>query len=379
MSNISSLQPGFVRSGESRQPQVTTNKSDSGPTLNQLQSKILNNLLQHVPGMSLDGLKKLDANNFTPEKVSDRISNFVAQGMDMARARGASEEKVQAMYESAMKGVEKGFKEAKEILAGLDVLQGKIAEDVALTEELTFEKLRALSPEQTKAMDLVSMSAAQRFERADSFEMNITTREGDQVSIRFDRSDAFQSGVAAAVDGEGNSAMVFDISRTQSSGFSFTVEGDLNVDEIDSIQNLIRDVSQLADEFFNGDVQKAFEQVGGLSLDTSQLSAFDISMTRTEVRSVASQYQQTQQLSETEEQLRPGRRLGQLMQQLTEQINSPLLAFVEQQQDFAKSLMQSLVEQDTRFKQADTEQQGRYRDNLGSLLQTLNSQDTRAN
>ncbi len=379
MTNISSLQPGFVRSGESHQSPTTATKSGSGPELSQLQSKILNNLLQHVPGMNLDGLKKLDANNFTPEKVSDRISGFVAQGLEMARSRGASEEKIQSMYDSAMKGVEKGFKEAKEILAGLDVLQGKIADDVTRTEELTFEKLRALSPEQNTAMDIVSMSAAQRFERAESFELNITTREGDQVNIRFDRSDAFQSGMAATVDGEGNSAMVFDMSRTQSSGFSFSIEGDLSVDEIDSIQNLIRDVSQVADEFYHGDVQKAFEQVGGVSLDVSQLSAFDLSMTRTEVRSVASQYQQTQQLSETGDQSRPGRRLGQLMQQLTEQINSPMLDFVQQQQDFAKSLMQSLVEQDTRFKQADTEQQGRYRDNLGSLLQTLNSQDPRAN
>lgn len=379
MSNISSFQPGFVRSGEARQPQVMANKSDSGPALNQLQSKILESLLQHIPGMNLSGLKKLDASNFTPEKVSDRISNFVAQGMEMARARGDSEEKVQEMYDRAMKGVEKGFNEAKEILSGLNMLQGKIADDVARTEELTFEKLRALSPEQRTSMDLVSMSAAQRFERADSFELNITTREGDQVNIRFDRSDAFQFGVAGAMDEQGNSAMVFDMSRTQSSGFSFTIEGDLNVDEIDAIQNLIRDVSQLADEFFHGDVQKAFEQVGSLSLDAGQLSAFELSLTRTEVRSVASQYQQTQQLSDADNQSRPGQRLGQLMQQLKEQINSPLLDFVQQQQAFGKSLMQSLVEQDTRFKQADTEQQGRYRDNLGSLLQTLNSQDTRAN
>ncbi|KGK41892.1 hypothetical protein LH51_11320 [Nitrincola sp. A-D6] len=370
MSNISSFQPGFVRSGEARQSQVTANKSDSGPALNQLQSKILESMLQHIPGMNLEGLKKLDASNFTPEKVSDRISNFVAQGMEMARARGDSEEKVQAMYDRAMKGVEKGFEEAKDILSGLKMLEGKIADDVARTEELTFDKLRALSPEQNTAMGLVSMSAAQRFERADSFELNITTREGDQVNIRFDRSEAFQSGMAAAVDGEGNSAMVFDMSRTQSSGFSFAIEGDLNVDEIDSIQNLIRDVGQLADEFYHGDVQKAFEQVGGLSLDASQLNAFDLSMTRTEVRSMASQYQQTQQLSDAEEQSRPERRLGQLMQQLKEQINNPMLEFMQQQQDFAKSLMQSLVEQDVRFKQADTEQQGRYRDNLSSLLQT---------
>lgn len=371
MTNINAYQPSLLRSGDGKQSAVAANRTGSGPVLNQLQTQILETLSQHIPGMSLDGMKKLDANQFTPEKVAERISQFVANGMELARARGESEEKIQQLYDRAMKGVEQGFREAKEILNGLGVLQGKIAADVARTEELTFEKLRALSPEQRTAMDMVSLSVAQRYERADSFELNITTREGDEVRIRFDRSDSFQYGFGAAMDGEGNAAMVFDMSRTQSSGFSFSVEGNLSVEEIDAIQNLVRDIGQLADDFFKGDVQRAFEQVGELSLDATQLSAFSLSLSRTEVRSVAAQYQQTQQLTDADAEERPGRRLGQLMQQLKEQINSPLLAFVEQQVGFGKSLMQSLVEQDARFKQADASQQEKYQDNLGRLLQTL--------
>lgn len=371
MTNINTQQSNVLKSAQEKQSQAVVRKQGSEPALNPLQTKILQTLAQQIPGMSLEGMKKLDANQFTPEKVSDRISHFVAKGLEMARARGESEEKIQRLYDSAMKGVEQGFREAKEILNGLGVLQGDIAADVARTEELTFEKLRALSPEQRTAMEMVSLSASQRYERADSFELNITTREGDEVRIRFDRSDSFQYGFGAAMDGEGNAAMVFDMSRTQSSGFSFSVEGNLSVEEIDAIQNLVRDIGQLADDFFKGDVQRAFEQVGELSLDATQLSAFSLSLSRTEVRSVAAQYQQTQQLTDADAEERPGRRLGQLMQQLKEQINSPLLAFVEQQVGFGKSLMQSLVEQDARFKQADASQQEKYQDNLGRLLQTL--------
>jgi len=374
MSTINSLQPSFVRNNDAKQPSASSSRNDSGPQLNQLQTKILQTLAQQIPGMNLEGMKKLDANQFTPEKVADRISNFVAQGMELARARGESEENIQKLYDRAMKGVEKGFREAKEILNGLGVLNGKIAQDVAKTEELTFEKLRALSPDQRMASDLVSMSVAQRFERADSFELNVTTKEGDQVRIRFDRSESFQAGMSVAADGKGNSAMVFDMSRTQSSGFSFSVEGNLNADEIDAIQNLIRDVSQLSDEFFNGNVQRAFEQAGQLSLDSSQLSAFDLSLTRTEVRSMASQYQQTEKLTDQVEDDRPGRRLGQLVQELRDQFNNRMLEFVQDQMGFGKSLMQSLVEQDTRFKLADAEQQGRYQDNLGKLLNAVDPQ-----
>ena len=373
MSSINSLQPAFVRTGDTKQPSVNRSSVDSGPQLNQLQTKILQTLAQQIPGMSLDGIKKLDASQFTPEKVAERIGNFVAQGLEMARARGESEESIQKLYDRAMQGVEKGFREAKEILSGLGVLTGKIAEDVAKTEELTFDRLRGLSPDQNASSDLVSMSVVQRFERADSFELNVTTQEGDQVRIRFDRSDSFQAGMSVASDGQGNSAMVFDMSRTQSSGFSFSVEGNLNVDEIDAIQNLIRDVGQLADEFFNGDVQKAFEQAGQLSVDSTQLSAFDLTLTRTEVRSMASQYQQTQQLTDETDDQRPGRRLGQLIQELRNQLNNSMLEFVQDQMGLGKSLMQSLVEQDSRFKLVDAEQQGRYQDNLGQLLNTVDS------
>ncbi|WP_200834016.1 DUF5610 domain-containing protein [Nitrincola tapanii] len=340
-----------------------------GRELTTLETRILETVAKQIPGMSVEGLRKLDANEYTPEKVADRISGFVAQGLELARARGESEEKIQQLYERAMKGVEQGFKEAKEILSGLGVLNGRIAEDVERTERLTFDALAQLDPRQQQVKALESMAVAQRYERAESFELNLTTREGDQVKIRFASQQAFQASAAMVRDGQGNQATVLDISRSERSGFMFSVEGNLNADELDAIQTLVRDISQLADEFFNGDVQKAFEQAQDLRMDGSQLASMNLTMTRSESFSKVQAYQTTEQQTQAED--KPGRRLGQLMQALAAELNQSMLDFIREPKALGRDLMQALVEQDTRFKLSGTEEQTRLRENLGRLLQTL--------
>lgn len=354
-------------SGQQVTPQA--GQGESSRALSTLQERILGTLAQQIPGMSVEGMRKLDANDFTPEKVADRISGFVAAGLENARARGASEERIQELYNAAVKGVEKGFKEAKEILSNLNLLQGKIAEDVDETERRTFDALAQLSPNQSIVKNLSQLSVAERYARADSFELNVTTKAGDQIKIRFAQAQSFEASAAVSRDDKGNTRAQFDISRSEASGFMFEVQGNLNSDELDAIQNLIRDVSLLADEFFHGDVQKAFAQAGKLELDGSQLASMSLTMTRTESWSMAQAYQQTQQLDDAGS--KPGRRLGQLMQGLSEQVNAQRLAFLEQPKAFGKQLMEALVEQDVRFKEALESQQNRYTENLGRLLQSL--------
>ena len=102
---------------------------------------LLGKLADKIPGMSAEKLSGLEAEDFTPDKVAGRISDFVAQGLEAARSRGASEERLTEMYNAAVKGVEKGFAEAREILDELDMLNGGIAAQIDETEQLRiFEK-----------------------------------------------------------------------------------------------------------------------------------------------------------------------------------------------------------------------------------------------
>ncbi|GAB2590787.1 MULTISPECIES: DUF5610 domain-containing protein [Nitrincola] len=344
--------------------------SESGRSLSELHDKVLQTLSQSIPGMSVDKFKKLDANQFTPEKVADRISGFVAAGLENARARGASEERIQQMYDAAMKGVEKGFKEAKEILTNLDVLKGKIAEDVSETERLTFDALAKLSPQQRLVSNLTQMTAAQRFEKSETFELNLMTKEGDKVSISFGRSESMQAGMSIAKSDSGMAA-IFDMSRSETSGFSFSVQGNLNVDEIDAIQNLIRDVNQLANEFFEGDVQKAFEQAANFKMDTQQLASMSLTLTRSESYSAAMSYEKTQALGGSAETQRPQQRLSQLMEGMKQAMNEQIKSFVKEPESFMSELMKGLVQQDIRYIDAQKEQQENLNNNMSRLLESV--------
>ncbi|RAU17648.1 hypothetical protein DN062_11620 [Nitrincola tibetensis] len=351
-------------------PSKSAKPSESGRSLSELHNKVLQTLSQSIPGMSVDKFKKLDANQFTPEKVADRISGFVAAGLENARARGASEERVQQMYDAAMKGVEQGFKEAKEILTNLDVLKGTIADDVSETERLTFDALAKLSPQQRLVSNLTQMTAAQRFEKSETFELNLMTKEGDKVSISFGRSESMQAGMAVAKSDSGMAA-IFDMSRSETSGFSFSVQGNLNVDEIDAIQSLIRDVNQLANEFFEGDVQKAFEQAANFKMDTQQLASMSLTLTRSESYSAAMSYEKTQALGNSAETQRPQQRLSQLMDGMKQAMNEQIKSFIKEPESFMSELMNGLMHQDIRYIDAQKEQQENLNNNMSRLLESV--------
>ncbi|MCG5511206.1 DUF5610 domain-containing protein [Ectothiorhodospira lacustris] len=349
--------------------------NDSTRALSNLQNRILEALAKHTPGLNAAGFKQLKAEDYTPEKVSDRITQFVEMGLANARARGASEEQLQSMYDSAMKGVERGFKEAREILEGLNLLNGRIAEQVDETERLTLEGLTALAPngQGQSLSSLTNLSVMQRYSRAESLELTLTTREGDKVTVQFQSATDIQARGGMSRDGD-QSMQWLDVSRAKQSGYRFSVQGDLNAQELEAIENLVRDVSGLANEFFNGDVQKAFEMVPDLRFDSSQLASMDLSMTRVEQYSATARYQQTQQIEEGER-ARPGLRLGQLMREMQEQFNRSVLAFLDRPQEEAGRIMSALVQQDVRFLEAGESQQARFRENLERLLGALPRQE----
>ena len=349
--------------------------------LSTLQNKALNALAREIPGMESTDLKSLDPAQYTPEKIAERIGQAVAMGLENARAQGKSEEEIQALYESAIKGVEQGFKEAREVLSNLNVLSGSIAEQVDATEKVTFETLAKLSPSQRaqdtqdaqsiqSASETKSLGIAQRYQSAENMELTLKTRDGDTVRVSFSRDLDAEGRFGMSEDGEGNRAAVLDVSRSESTGYSFSVEGDLSVEEIDAIQNLVRDVGKVANDFFGGDVQKAFEEVSDVSFDSRQLASMNLQMSRSQQYSAAKVYQETQRL-EQPEQAKSEQRLGHLMRELRESFETPALDFLDQVNQAAGQILQGLVQQDSRYLEADVDRQSIYEDNLQRLLSSI--------
>ena len=54
--------------------------------------------------------------DFSPQAVTDRILGFVRDRLETERANGASEAKIKDLYQQAVSGVERGLREAKDII-----------------------------------------------------------------------------------------------------------------------------------------------------------------------------------------------------------------------------------------------------------------------
>ncbi|TCK08141.1 DUF5610 domain-containing protein [Marinobacterium mangrovicola] len=373
MINIYPSSDSYTSSGLGRSSgtTLTSVNGNTGATANKPTDTLLNKLAENIPGMDADGLRSLKAEDFTPEKVAERISGFVASGLEAARARGVGEERLQSMYEAAVSGVKKGFEDAREILDNLQLLNGELAEQVKQTESLTFEALDALAPGTDEISGGLSTrkSIIERFQNAEDMELNVTTRDGDEVRISFSRNQNYESGYASASDGQGNSASVFSLSRSEYSEYSFSVSGELDNDEIDALQSLIKDVSSLADEFFDGDVQKAFEQSGSLSFDTSELASMSLDMSYTRQYAAVSRYEQVDQLDQAAD--KPGRRLGHMMKDMAETFGAPSLGFLTSPGQLGRDLFEGLVNQDSRYSDSPQELQDIYDNNLLDLLNAV--------
>ncbi|WP_432472569.1 hypothetical protein [Amphritea sp. HPY] len=215
------------------------------------------------------------------------------------------------------------------------------------------------------------IDSRERFQNAESFSLSLQTRDGDTVTIEFSSDTNIHSRYSATnnVKNDGrSSAMSYSIDRQHSSEFGFTVQGDLDVDEVDAIATLVQDLSQLADEFFNGDLQSSMDLLSGIHFDSSQLAAMDFSMQQTQSYSAISTYQQVQSMGQPP--TPDNRALQAYGQQLLEQFSKADLQ-LEQAKEVTMSLMLNLVQVDTRFSQSSMPEQASLLENIEALEQLI--------
>lgn len=269
--------PSYLRPNSVGTAVTTAGNLDPQKTLaNRLADK-----LGLKPG-ELDG----PANNYTPDKVADRILGFVDGSIKSKAASGADNAELQKMFAQAREGVEKGFEEAKKILDGLGVLGGKVAADI----EETYRKISAgldklgeslgipaSSSGETESTTSITGDYSDRHYQANSqsFDMELTTLEGDTVRIR--AANASSSSAASSAEGSASQQL-------QMSGYSVEVEGELSEAELSSLKDLFGKVEEISDKFYSGDLQGAFDQALKLNIDNSQLASLSLNMTQVSVR-----------------------------------------------------------------------------------------------
>ena len=334
---------------------------------------LLARLAKNVPGLKKDDVTDLATNDFSPAKVAERISKFVAMGLENARNDGRSEAEIQSKYEAAMSGVKKGFDEAREILEGLDFLSESIASDIDKTEDLTFKALEALDPSASNSPSLpvyhTQVAAAERFKSAETFSLDLKTQDGDTVQILFANQSSQEASFGHVNDGQGNSATSFQFSQSQSSAFQFQVSGDLDEGELEAINKLIDDVGKIANEFFNGDVQKAFEKATEFKMDKSELASMSLQLTKSQEYSAASSYRGVQ----NNETPNIGKLAGHLLNNFDQATQRPELDFLKDISSVSQQLLDSLVQQDSRYIDANKDQQSTFDQSLAKIREVIDA------
>ena len=238
--------------------------------------------------------------DFSPDKVAERVLGFVEQRLQSEAAAGADMSKLEGLLAQARKGIEKGFEEARKILDGMGVLKGKVADDIDSTYDKIQDGLKGLDqtyagrPQAGNAGLQAAAAYSERFSgRAETFDLQVTTRDGDRLSISVAAASASWSQSAAVVSGNGQGSLAAAASRSgslQIGGFQVRVEGELDDEERAALEDLFGQVRQLSDQFYAGDLAGAFDRAMQLDMDGSQLASMSLRLTQTTMRQATDAY-----------------------------------------------------------------------------------------
>ena len=265
----------------------------------------------------------------TAEKVANNILGFIERRLQMDAADGATQEQLQARLEAGLSGFKKGFAEASEKLEALSLLSPEIKTDIDKTYDLVLEgidELRAkfieaatapsAEPEKSTSGAKEQLTSAAtgkapvtldvpefvpapgsylgyanyEYGRAREFSFELTTKEGDKVTITAASSEGLA--IEAGRAGRGNSSVTaINASYSASQSFSLSIEGDLSEAELVAINDLLGRVNDLAGQFFAGDLDGAFTQAMNLGYDSEQIGSFALNLAQAEIQQITKAYE----------------------------------------------------------------------------------------
>ncbi|PLA74833.1 hypothetical protein CYQ88_04380 [Hydrogenovibrio sp. SC-1] len=153
------------------------------------------------------------------------------------------------------------------------------------------------------AKGLQAYAATEKFQQSYAYSQTmtlaLTTQQGDEVRVDFRQLYVqYQQTQQSQAQQQGPEGVRYFESRETLEAtafeerFGFSIEGDLNEAELNAVFDVFKQVDRLATEFFNGDIEKAFEKAQALNVDFGQLSSVSLDLNKKE--SAAVSYQQAQ-------------------------------------------------------------------------------------
>lgn len=383
----------------------SSNLQDKRQTALQIVNRTLTMAYEKISSRGLAA--SAEYNTFEPltaEKVSNNILGFIERRLQLDVAEGASQEELQARLEAGLAGFKKGFAEASEKLEALSLLSPEIKADIGKTYDLVLEgidELRskfiqsteadAVEPKSNQPADVLKTAEPKKsptkldvpeflpatssylgygnyeYGRAREFSFELTTKEGDKVTIKATSSEGLAVEAGRSVRGN-NSVSALNASYSSSQSFSLSIEGELSEDELGAINDLLGKVNDLASEFFDGDLDVAFDQAMGMGYDAEQIGSFSLNLAQAEIQQVTQAYQ-TFEPDRAEDNPDRSTLLADQLLPLGNFIKD-LLASLDRASEFnePKSLLSNMAEKVTGETEADQHQGKRFREFMEQIL-----------
>lgn len=292
-------------------PNYLTRSDSANRNATNAQNVLANRVAQRL-GVDPATLAGKTQDDYTPDKVAGRILDFVGGRIQAEAANGADPEKLQKMLDQARQGVEKGFAEAKKILQGMGVLGGKIASDIEDTFQRVQDGLARIGSTyglgnapagdtSSVSRTAVSASTSTLVARSSTFDMEVTTREGDKLKISIAQASANWSSTSASASstrtsGNGGTSTSTSAQISASSGslqiggWSVQIEGNLNDDEKAALTDLLGQVQDISSKFYSGDLSGAFDRALALNMNGDQLASMSLNLSQTTYAQATSTY-----------------------------------------------------------------------------------------
>jgi hypothetical protein len=177
---------------------------------------------------------------------------------------------------------------AREELGGLDMLTDDVKLGMDKSYDLIQQGLSELSdelfnPQQSQNIQMVAQSM--ELSEHESASISITTLDGDNVNINFSNDMNLQSGQSSKAG-----QVINELSLSNNRTFSFSVEGVLDKKELKAVAELVKDISKLADDFFNGNIEKAWQQANELDFEPKQIAQYALDFEEVKQVSIKQNY-----------------------------------------------------------------------------------------
>ena len=282
-----------------QQPTIQNRQDSYQQRGRELAAKVLDDKLAEALGLPIAEEKK-DKPLFDFEEIVKNVLDFVGGALRKAKADGADDEKLKGMLGDARKGVQMGIDDAYDELKESGILNDDIEEGIEKSKEGIFKGIDELEEDLFNPKpNAVSVSQAQYISLSNNAEYTFTTAEGDEVSISF--ADAYESKSASSYSKNGdNEAFVSESSQSRDLSFSMSVNGDLNEQEQQAINELMEDLQSVSETFFSGSLEDAFEQAKELNLGNEQLVGFTMDLKQTKTVAAIKGYEEYKPAPEKE-------------------------------------------------------------------------------